>query len=89
VREPPSVAEPVPLALREARRRWAELLRQIFEVDPLRCPACGAEMRIVACITQRAVIDRMLDHVRRARESAREPPRVTRRAPSPPRRQPA
>ncbi len=48
---PTPVAEPVPLALREARRRWAELLRQIFEVDPLRCPHCGAEMRIVAFIT--------------------------------------
>jgi hypothetical protein len=36
---PAAVAEPVPLALREARRRWAELLRQIYEVDPLRhCP---------------------------------------------------
>lgn len=35
---PTTVAGPVPLPLREARRRWAELLRQIFEVDPLRCP---------------------------------------------------
>jgi hypothetical protein len=58
-------------AVREARRRWAELLRQVFEVDPLRCPACGREMRIVAFITQRAVIDRILDHLRRARGAAR------------------
>jgi len=43
-------------------------------LDPLRCPACGAEMRIVAFITQRAVIDRILDHLRRGRESARGPP---------------
>jgi hypothetical protein len=56
-----------PLPLREARRRWAELLRQIFEVDPLRCPHYGAEMRIVAFITQRAVFDQILDHLRRAR----------------------
>jgi len=76
---PAPVAEPVPLALREARRRWAELLRQIFEVDPLRCPACGGEMRIVSFITQRAVIDRILDHLRRASESARGPPRAERR----------
>jgi hypothetical protein len=76
--EPPPVADPVPLALREARRRWAELLRQIFEVDPLRCPACGSEMRIVAFITQRAVIDRILGHLRRARESARGPPSTQR-----------
>ena len=86
---PPPIAAPVPLALREARRRWAELLRQIFEVDPLRCPECGAEMRIVACISERAVIDRILDHVRRTRESARGPPCAPRRAPSRPARQPA
>ncbi len=78
---PPPVADPVPLPLREARRRWAELLRQIFEVDPLRCPQCGAAMRIVAFITQRAVIDRILDHLRRARDSARGPPKTQ---PSPP-----
>ena len=30
--------------VRDARRRWAELLRQIFEVDPLRSPQCGAEI---------------------------------------------
>jgi hypothetical protein len=87
--EPPVVVEPRPLALGEARRRWAELLRQIFEVDPLRCPSCGAEMRVVAFITQRAVIERILDYVRRARESARGPPRATRRAPARPPRQPA
>jgi hypothetical protein len=40
------------LAMREASRRWAELLRQIVEVDPLHCPASGAEMRIVAFTTQ-------------------------------------
>jgi hypothetical protein len=38
-------------------------------------------MRIVAFITQRAVIDRILDHVRRI-PSARGPSRATRRAPS-------
>src|SRR5450759_5409926 len=54
----------LPLALREARRRWAELLRQILEVDPLACPRCGGTMRIVACITARAVIDQILTHLR-------------------------
>lgn len=89
---PITVADPVPLPLREARRRWAELLRQIFEVDPLRCPACGAAMRIVAFITQRAVIDQILDHLHRARDTARGPPRRQpgpRLAPSRPTRQPA
>jgi hypothetical protein len=46
-------------------------------------------MRIVAFITARAVIDRILDHLRRARDTARGPPRLTRRAPPRPARQPA
>jgi len=52
-------------------RRWRACVKQrtisCFGVagaqrGRLRCPACGAEMRIVAFITQRAVIDRILDH---------------------------
>jgi hypothetical protein len=43
--EPPPIAERERLTLRESRLRWAELLRRIFEVDPLRCPACSGEMR--------------------------------------------
>ena len=35
-------------ALRAMRQRWAALLQRIFEVDPLRCPRCGAQMRIIA-----------------------------------------
>ena len=78
---PVEVAAPVPLPLREARRRWAELLRRIFEVDPLACPRCGAEMRIVAFLTAPAVIDRILTHLRtRAPVApARDPPSLTRR----------
>ena len=82
---PPSVveAEAVPDAFRAARRRWAELLRRIFEVEPLRCPRCGHAMRIVACITQPPVIDQILTHVQRratAPHRSRAPPR---RWPSP------
>ena len=54
-------AEPVPVPLREARRRWAELLRRIFEIEPLACPRCGQTMRIVAFITEPKVIDRILE----------------------------
>lgn len=40
------------------------LLQQIFEVDPLGCPKCHGTMRIVAFITQTAVIDQILTHLR-------------------------
>jgi len=85
---PIEVAEPEALPLGEARRRWAELLRRIYEVDPLACPACGGAMRILAFITERAVIDRILAHLRRARDAARGPPPDGRPAPPTARRGP-
>jgi hypothetical protein len=58
--------DPEPETLREARRRWAELLRRLFEVDPLACPRCGTTMRIVAFLTDPTTIDRILEHLRRS-----------------------
>ena len=63
---PIEVAARKALPLGEAQRRWAELLRRIYEADPLACPACGGAMRILAFITEGAVIDRILAHLRRA-----------------------
>ncbi len=61
---PPAIVPAPRLAPPEASRRCAALLRQIFEVDPLTCPACHGTMRIVACITRAPVIDRILTHLR-------------------------
>ncbi len=70
----------MPPSLPESRRRWAELLRRIFEVAPLRCPRCGHDMRIVAFITQHRVIDRILTQPRRTatepRLAAADPPQI-------------
>ena len=35
---------------RHARLSWAKLIRRVYEVDPLLCPFCGAEMKILAFI---------------------------------------
>ena len=56
------------------RRRWAELIRRVYEVDPLICPRCGSEMRVVGFITQPALIDRILEHLRRRDKIPRPPP---------------
>jgi hypothetical protein len=29
---------------------WAELIRKVYEVDPLLCPSCGGQMSIIAFI---------------------------------------
>ena len=68
--EPAAVDAPAPLVPApglpptEATRRWAALLQEIFEVDPLVCPQCAGSMRIVAFITQSTVIDQILTHLR-------------------------
>jgi hypothetical protein len=55
------------------RRRWAELIYRIYEVDPLTC-RCGAKMRIVAFITEPSVIRKILDHLDRKLSRQRAPP---------------
>jgi hypothetical protein len=62
------------------RKSWARLLRRILEVDPLLCPDCGAEMRIVAVITEHEVVDRILGHIEERDAKARAPPDPTARS---------
>ena len=69
------------LAPTEATRRWAALLQQIFEVDPLTCPTCDGPMRVVAFITQASVIDQILAHLQTRRTRPRRRPLAAARAP--------
>jgi len=36
---------------------------KIYEVDPLICPRCGGRMRVVAFLTEYAVVDRIIRHL--------------------------
>jgi hypothetical protein len=45
-----------------ARSRWARLLAR-YEVLPLRCPDCGAEIRILAFLTDLFTVIGILRHV--------------------------
>jgi hypothetical protein len=65
------------------RRRWAEMIRRVYEVDPLVCPRCGGEMRVVGFITQPAVIKRILDHLRTREKVSRPPPHAPQPVASP------
>ncbi len=33
-----------------ARKRWAALIKQVYETDPLLCPKCGGQMKIISFI---------------------------------------
>jgi hypothetical protein len=73
---PPAIVPAPRLAPTEASRRWAALLQQIFEVDPLACPTCRGPMRIIAFIPQGSVINQILAHLRtRAAREAHGGPR--------------
>ena len=59
--KPQPAAEPAPR--RAARYAWAGLLARIYEVFPLVCPLCGAEMRVIAFITDAPTIRDLLVHL--------------------------
>jgi hypothetical protein len=52
---------PVPRANR-CSQTWAMLIKRVYEVDPLSCPRCGGQMKVVALIEppQGGVIERIL-----------------------------
>ena len=46
------------------RISWARLLKRVFDIDMERCPNCGAgELKIIAAILERPVIERILTHL--------------------------
>ena len=42
---------------------WAILLGKIFEINPLLCPSCGGEMKIIAFVTDTEPIRKILRHI--------------------------
>ena len=65
---------PLSPAVAATRRRWRDLIRRVYETDPLLCPRCGSLMRVVAFITSRPVIRAILDHLARRIPEGRAQP---------------
>jgi hypothetical protein len=58
---------------------WAMLIKRVYEADPLSCPQCGGQMKVISFIDppQRDVIEQILQHCRLGQASAaRAPPDV-------------
>jgi hypothetical protein len=70
-----------------------ELIKKVWEADPLRCPKCSGQMRIVSLIDQEDFIERILRHLGlwqeggarafRHRPAGRNDPRSVARRPLP------
>ena len=53
---------------------WAEMIRKVYEVDPLLCPSCGGQTRIISFIEEPKVIDRIIRHLELTFDAERPPP---------------
>jgi hypothetical protein len=59
---------------RRAVKKWAELIKLVYEVNPLQCPKCHQEMRIVAIINDPPIVERILKHLDLWQPQAHSPP---------------
>jgi hypothetical protein len=50
-------------ALRPFRSKWAERLQRVFEIDALRCSYCGGKRKLIALLTDGAVVRKILAHL--------------------------
>jgi hypothetical protein len=47
---------------KEGRSTWAKPIAQVYEVDPLICPRCSAQIRVLAAITEPEEVCKILRH---------------------------
>jgi hypothetical protein len=50
------------------------MILKVYEVDPMVCLKCGGRMKVVAFLTEVAVVDRIIDHLKLRFVAAKPPP---------------
>ena len=55
---------------RHADMTWAQRLKRVFNIDIEVCSRCGGSVRVIACIEDQDVIDRILAHLRETEKEA-------------------
>ena len=50
------------------------MTRKVYEVDPLLCPTCGGQMRIISFIEDPKSIDKIIRHLKLSFQAERPPP---------------
>ena len=59
----PFAPAPAPAAARPRRLAWAELLRRVYALDVRRCQRCAGPLRVLAYLTDLAVVTAILRHL--------------------------
>jgi hypothetical protein len=50
------------------------MIRKVYEVDPMVCPKCGGQMKVIALLTDDVVIDRIINHLKLTFTAVKPPP---------------
>ena len=62
---------------KERRKNWSRLIQKIYEADPLICPKCSGEMKVISVIEDEEVIKKILRHLGLRDLKARSPTKST------------
>ena len=57
------MSDPEEVCSTARKSAWARLLARVYEVDPLICPACGSQMKVIAVIQDIDEIKPILRHL--------------------------
>jgi hypothetical protein len=47
----------------KSNQTWARLIQKIYEIDPMTCPKCGSDMKVIAVITDLYEVRKILKHL--------------------------
>jgi hypothetical protein len=61
--DPAPMSRPQTVTHAACHSSWARLLAKVYEIDPLRCPRCGSEMKPIAIITDPSEVRKILRHL--------------------------
>jgi ribosomal protein S27E len=64
-------------AERHAAMTWAQRLKRVFSVDIEVCGRCGGSVRVIACIEDQDIIDRILAHLSNKKSTSPARPLLT------------
>jgi hypothetical protein len=64
-----------------AAMTWAQRLKRVFRIDIETCDHCGGAVKIIACIEDPAVIEKILTHLNKQTACAKPVPLHESRAP--------
>ena len=67
-------AEARTAAERHAAMTWAQRLKRVFNIEIEVCGRCGGSVKVIACIEDQDIIDRILAHLREKEQEVPDRP---------------